>query len=122
MPLELRKILFSRDEIRAATLAHCRATGRPMPQTPVTSLAIRNNETATVVLHFAAGARMPEPGEVAVSSGDTVEALIQYCLSMRIPLPRAGKKVLWHVDDALALMITLNVETDTEGREKRAIL
>lgn len=121
VPLELRKIQFSLDEIRAAVLAHCRATGRPMPQTPVTDIVISNHADTTVVLRFASGARMPEPGEVAIGREDTVAALIQYCLDLRIPLPRAGKKVLWHVDDTLALMITLNVDTDTDGREKRAV-
>ena len=121
VPLELRRILFTPKEIQIATLEYCRINGRRMPQTPVVDLAIQEDVDATVILRFAPSPRMPEPGELAIGRDTAIQVLIRYCDTLRIPLPRAGKKALVHFDGSLALAIELHVETDAEGRERHAV-
>lgn len=119
MPLELRKILFSTDELRAAVVAHCSATQRPLPDTEISRLVIRKDQRATVTLHFRPSFNPADPAEVAFTGADVREALIRHCAVLGIPLPRAAKKVLWAQDDGMALLITLRTAAAT-GSNPRA--
>lgn len=114
MPLELRKILFSTDELRAAIVAHCDATQRPLPDANVSRLVIRKDQSATVTLHFRPSFNPADPAEVVFTGADVREALIRHCRLLGIPLPRAAKKVLWAQDDGMALLITLQTVPSTE--------
>ncbi len=107
MPLELRKIFFSTDELRVAVVAHCGATERPLPDAAIARLVIRKDQLATVTLHFRPSFNPADPAEVVFTSADVREALIRHCSTLGIPLPRAAKKVLWAQDDGMALLITL---------------
>lgn len=112
MPLELRKILFSTDELRAAVLAHCGATQRPLPDADISRIVIRKDQRATLTLHFRPSFNPADPAEVAFTGTDVREALIHHCRVLGIPLPRAAKKVLWVQDDGMALLITLRTGAD----------
>lgn len=112
VPLELRKILFSPDELQMAIIAHCKATQRALPDADIARLVIRKDQGATVTLHFRPSFNPADPAEVAFTGRDVREALIDHCRVLGIPLPRAAKKVLWVQDDGMALLITLKTGAD----------
>lgn len=120
VPLELRKILFSTDEVEAAIIAHCDTTQRRLPDTDIARLVIRKDQRATVTLHFRPSFNPADPAEVAFTGADVREALIGHCRTLGIPLPRAAKKVLWAQDDGMALLITLQTAAPADFAEDRA--
>jgi hypothetical protein len=119
VPLELRKILFSAAELKAAVVEHCRATDKPLPDTDIARLVIRKDQRAAVTLHFRPSFNPADPAEVAFSGADVLEALIRHCAALGIPLPRAAKKVLWAQEDGMALLITLQTTADLSAAALR---
>lgn len=106
MPRELRKIIFSRDEVQAALVNHLLHAGRSMPNRSIDRLEIGNGSPA-VILVFQPG----DPTEIQewpFSQEEVAAALIRYCGRYAIPMPRAAKKRLQPDDDSLALIFSLD--------------
>ena len=108
MAAEIRHIEFSAVEVAAAVGEYCREVSWP----PLPAGKLRRFE-----LHQRAGGACAtfevvpddggasEPGEV--SGTELSEALILYCGTRKIPLPRAGTKTLQLFGDSLLLIVTL---------------
>jgi hypothetical protein len=105
--MELRKIMFSLAEVQSAVSAFCRAKGMMIVEADISHLTVSEDPRRTVVLHWRGKSEQDTPGKEALHREDVAEALIQYCLRHRVPLPRAGKKVLWPQEEGISLMITL---------------
>jgi hypothetical protein len=110
--MELRKILFSKDEVTAAAVGYARAVGRPVPNTPWQETRIADDPQATVVVSFGPGRQAVPPLRLTLRRDEVCEALVRYCLDHRVPLPAAGRKVLWPQPDGISLMITLTIVTE----------
>lgn len=106
MPMELRKIFFSNEEVEVATRSYCITTGKPLPPADRMYATFKDDIEAMVSLHFCRLDRC-DPIVVNLTCAEVREALVGFCKEVRIPLPRAGKKVLWPQSDGIALMITL---------------
>jgi hypothetical protein len=112
--MELRKILFSLPEVRSAAIAHCRATGRYLPDADIARVTIGEDVHGTVILHFRPSMNPADPAAVPLNRADVTEALIQLCVKLGIPLPRSGRKVLWPQEDSISLMVTLNQDVEVQ--------
>ncbi len=106
MPMELRKIFFSNEEVEVAARRYCMSTGKPLPRADTMYATFNDDIDAMVILHFCCSDRR-DPTVVRLTCAEAREALVGFCKRARIPLPRAGKKVLWPQSDGIALMITL---------------
>ncbi|MGF1641776.1 MAG: hypothetical protein ACFCUO_12580 [Rhodospirillales bacterium] len=104
--MELRKIFFSSEEVELAATGYCYEIGRPVPPADHIYATFRDDIDAMVTLHFCRSGT-PEPVTLALTRGEVNEALVGFCKEIGLPLPRAGKKVLWPHGDGIALMITL---------------
>lgn len=111
MPMELRKIFFSNEEVEAATRNYCIRSGKPLPSADKMYATFKDDIEAMVTLHFCRSDRR-DPIAVSLSRAEVRDALIAFCKEVRIPLPRAGKKVLWPQSDGISLMITLECVCD----------
>lgn len=124
MTMELRKIVFDTGEVERAVAAYCRTQGRAVADGQVAAVRISEDPAATVRVQFrAAEAGAPPPPPLILRREDVTEALIQYAIRQRIPLPKAGKKVLWPQDDGIAMMVTLVTNVDparADAKEKDA--
>jgi hypothetical protein len=117
MAAEIRHIEFSAAEVAAAVREYCREAGWP----PLPSGVLRRFElhqgsdgpSATFEVVADDGSRS-EPGEV--TGGALSEALILYCSTHKIPLPRARTKTLQMFGDSLLLIVTLK-HAGKQGRE-----
>lgn len=106
MPRELRKVIFSRDEVQAALVNHLLHSGKTMPSRPIDRLQLGDGP-AVVTLFFQPG----DPTEVQewpMSQEEVAAALIRYCGQYAIPLPRAAKKRLQPDTGGLALIFSLD--------------
>lgn len=103
MPVERRRILFSDDEIIAATLSHCRATGIAIPEAEVEELDVDTESGCGLTLTFAVSS--PEQfDEISIDPDTLMLALIALCRLYCIPLPRAASKRIERKDGALSMV------------------
>ncbi len=107
MPEELRKILFPKDELQAAVVDYCLRSKIPLPDKNIDELEVRADPEAMVVLKYA-DAGPEETGEVELSRDQVAAALIRYCSSIKVPLPRSAQKVLQPGDDGISLLINID--------------
>ncbi len=106
MPRELRKVIFSQNEVQAALVNHLLHAGRSMPNRSIDRVEIGDGSPA-VTIFFQPG----DPTEVQewpFSQEEVAAALIRYCGQYAIPLPRAAKKRLQVDNDSLALIFSLD--------------
>ena len=107
MPMELRKIMFTLAEVEAALCAFCRGQGQAITEADIARMIINDGPRDTVVMNL----KKKQSGDAAVAvtlrRDEVTEGLIQYCIRHRIPLPRAGRKVLWPQEDGVSLLVTL---------------
>jgi hypothetical protein len=106
MPTERRRIIFSDDEIVSAALAHCRASGIPVPDAGVEELSIETDNDCGLLLTFAVTS--PDQfDEVRLDADNVLAALVSYCRMQSIPLPKAAAKNLDPRDGALSMVFDM---------------
>ena len=106
MPTERRRIIFSDDEVVDAALAHCRATGIPVPDAEVEHRSVADNGDCGLVLQFAVSSP-DQADEVEVDAAAMLTALVAFCRMQSIPLPRAAAKRLEHHDGAVSMVFEM---------------
>ncbi len=107
MPEELRKILFSKEEVQAAVIDYCLRSKIRLPDNNIEDLEVRADPEAMVVLKY--GATVPgDDTEVEPSRDQVAAALIRYRSGIKVPLPRSAQKVLQPADDGIFLVIDMD--------------
>ncbi len=107
MPEELRKILFSKEELQAAVVDYCLRSKIRLPDKNIEDLEVQADPEAMVVLKYATTGPV-DTSEVELSRDQVAAALIRYCSSIKVPLPRSGQKVLQPGDDGISLLINID--------------
>jgi hypothetical protein len=123
--MELRKIMFSLAEVEAALCAYCRGQGTAVTEADIGRTIISDSPRDTVVMSLKRKQNGEPPASLTLRRDEVTESLIQYCIRHRIPLPRAGRKVLWPQEDGISLLVTLptagekSVMAEKEGEKDR---
>ncbi len=107
MPQELRKIVFSEDELKAAVIDHCMRNGINLPRGVMTGFKATPDVAATVVITYDTTEIQDAP-EVRVGRDDVAAALIRHCGANKIPLPRAARKILKVENGEVSLMVSIH--------------
>ncbi len=107
MPEELRKILFSKEEVQAAVVDYCLRAKIPLPDNNIDGLEVSADPNAMVVLKYA-DTGPAEASEVELSRDQVAAALIRYCSAINVPLPRSAQKVLQPGDGGISLLINID--------------
>ena len=107
MPKELRKLVFTQDELQAAAVAYCYREGMRLPKGILKSVTFGPEEQ--VCLNFSTLAD-GGPSRIRLTRDQIGAAIIRYCRSLRIPIPRLGQKVVNPDGDGVALLINLQYE------------
>jgi hypothetical protein len=109
MAAEIRHIEFSAAEVAAAVREYCREVSwPPLPFGTLRRFELHqgaDGASATFEVVPEDDGSRAEAGEV--SDAELREALILYCGTQKIPLPRAGTKTLQLFGDSLLLIVTL---------------
>lgn len=107
MPTERRRIIFSDDEVAAAALSFCRATGIPVPDAAVERQSHNTENECGLFLIFAV--ESPDQiDELELDAEAVLNALIAYCRMQSIPLPKAAAKRLERHDGAVSMVFEMN--------------
>ena len=112
MPTELRRLIFSRDELAAAIAHYNKESPNGMPSGHVMYCKISQNEDLQITVKI-----LPD-GEsdvqtVELTTDTVASALMQYCLANKIPMPRKSHKTL----QAIAGNIEMNLLIDGTSKD-----
>ena len=111
MPAELRRILFSRDELREALAGYYGgASGRPWPAGEIRSVRAHAPSDAMLSLEIGDGVA-GRVYQVDLDAEWVAAALIRFCVDRRIVLPRRAQKSLEILGDTVSLEIAIQTRT-----------
>lgn len=127
MPVDVRKLLFSKQELRLAFQKYAKDQNMNVPESHVEAIEIIDGshgrvvsddapEGIKVVLRYTSH----DPGNpfrVHLSEHQILEALIGMCKGLKIPLPKRGTKFVSKHKDGLALTLGLNEQDIRSTRE-----
>lgn len=104
---ELRCIVFTEQEVVKAVLDRRRKRREPLPQGTVQGVGFRNEDagiqtTIRVVDDYGGDQSM------VLDETEVAAALVNFCMSRKIPLPVDSDKCLYLINESLTLMITMN--------------
>ena len=112
MPNEMRKIVFTEDELQAALVNYALRTNKKLPNATINNILVEAKEgvTATIV-YMRDGTE--EPKSVEFTPNDVAAAIILYCSTRQIPLPRDAKKVVVPIEDSVGMIIKIGVHENS---------
>jgi hypothetical protein len=104
VPTELRRIVFTNDELRQALDAHLmHQQAKNMPMGLVTSARLNADQTKVVLGIY--DRRNDENHTIEIGANHVAAALLRYCFSNGVPLPKDAKKSITTSGDNVALDI-----------------
>ena len=112
VPRELRKIIFTAEELVHAVKSYDRVTDAFLPPGEVRAVRVEQQGGVRLVVSLqldTVGAR-----DVDVSLEEVIELLIRACLENNIPIPRRADKFLAVLDGDLAMVMDI-VDEDASG-------
>ena len=114
MPSEMRKIVFSVEELQAALINYALRTKKKLPNTTIDSILVEGKEGVTAtILYVRDGTE--EAKSVEFTQNDVAAALILYCNSQKIPLPRDAKKLVTPIEDSVGMIVKLDYSDSVPG-------
>ena len=108
MVQEIRKIIFSSEELAEAFEAYARTTPDFLPAGKIASCAAVNEDGNKVVVKM----DTPDARELTYAGADALHPLIRFCLENNVMLPRDGRKTFMVADGKAILAVTLNLDVD----------
>ena len=107
MPNEMRKIVFTAEELQAALVNYALRTNKKLPNATINNILVEEKEgvTATIV-YMRDGTE--EAKSVEFTPNDVAASIILYCNTRQIPLPREAKKVVVPIEDSVGMIIKID--------------
>ncbi len=102
MPVELRRLIFSEEELQAALINYALRSDMRLPNANIHSLQVYEKDGISVMLKFPANAD-GKAREVIFSEAHLAAAIILYCRVQDIPVPRDARKVLSHNKNSVSM-------------------
>ena len=112
MPNEMRKIVFTADELQAALVNYALRTNKKLPNATSNNILVEEKEgvTATIV-YMRDGTE--EAKSVEFTPNDVAASIILYCNTRQIPLPREAKKVVVPIEDSVGMIIKIDTHENS---------
>ena len=106
MPNEMRKIVFTADELQAALVNYALRTNKKLPNATINNILVEGKEGVTAnIVYMREGTE--EAKSVEFTANDVAAAIILYCSTRKIPLPRDAKKVVVPIEDSVGMIIKI---------------
>ena len=104
MPSEMRKLVFTSDELREALINYALRTQRRLPAARIEHVAVAKAGGVTATFVYApSDDHSPDP--IEFDETNVAAAIILYCRTREIPLPRGGRKILTPFEDSVAMLV-----------------
>jgi len=105
MPVDIRNIVFSCEEMQAAMVNYALRKSVPMPNASIERAAVNIGSELQVILHFAPPDKKRGGDAVVFTYAQVATALVMYCLLHDEPLPRTAQKSVIPFEDGIALCL-----------------
>lgn len=106
MPLEKRELSFTETETKIALMQFSARKGLSFKVENIVEFKIENGNDIGIILKIF-DPTANEPETVKYSQPEIAAALMAYCMFLKIPLPKAGKKSVQLLNGALILNIKI---------------
>lgn len=93
MPKENREILFTENEVKIALMQFSARKGAKFNVENIKSFKINSEEAISIVLEVF-DVESNQTGKVNYAPPEVAASLLGYCMKLKIPLPKAGKKAV----------------------------
>ena len=114
MPSEMRKIVFNLSELQAALVNYALRTNKKLPNATIDNILVEGKEGVTATIIFMRDGT-EEAKTVVFAQNDVAAALILYCNSQQIPLPRDAKKLVTPIEDSVGMIVKLDYSDSAPG-------
>ncbi len=111
---ELRRIIFSEEELLCAFRSFARKDPTSLPPEDIHSCEPFEDSEFGCILKVTTGIspQNPEGNEIIFNAADVLPRLILFCLENNIMLPRCGQKTFEIFNSCASLLVRLNLEFD----------
>ncbi len=116
MPHELRKIIFERRELYDAIVAYNSLAKNKLPPGELQLVDVGQDNEVYAVFHII-NLTTGEAIEKRLGASYIAVALLTYCKSRKIPVPRSFRKSLSYHDGEVALLVTNSPRHATAEKE-----
>ena len=107
MPIEMRTLIFSRDELTEAITDHAAATGTALPDGTIMFCSVTAAPALQVTLKLVPDGQSTIE-TVTLGAEAVGAALVHYCIARGIPVPRRSDRSLQAMGEAVAMQFSLN--------------
>lgn len=107
MPRENREIFFSEHELKLALMQFSARKGLKFKVENITDIEVNTQAPISASMKVF-DAEKSKTGTVKYTNPEIAAALMGYCMFLKIPLPKAGKKSLQAEDQELYLKIKID--------------
>ncbi len=121
MPSELRYIIFTETEIKAAALGYLSSKAILLPGTKSSKANLEAVSASSLIISFVRDEFGKRERRV-MTSHEVIEALILWCRSKAIALPFRAHKDLIKIGPVLCMRIALNVPEKNVGTVQNLLL
>ena len=104
MPTEMRKLVFSNDELKEAIILYNQIASEKLPAGDFLSCEIENGDEIKVVIRISE-TKTGATQRIVLTSAFIGACLVNFCRQKRIPLPRDATKALQVIGDNIALNV-----------------
>ena len=111
MPMEMRKLAFTQDELQAALVNYALRQEMKMPRASMERMVVKQDKkkkSTTVVMLFPTDIDTGERKRIEFTEAQTAAAIIMYCKMQKIPLPRNARKTLSAENESVAIIMSVN--------------
>jgi hypothetical protein len=102
---ELRCLVFSEQEMAAAVMERRRRLGVKLPEGSINQIAYSTENGVSVSIRVVKDNGHDEV--LVIPETEAAAALVNYCMSRKIPMPVDSDKYLQVINDGMTLMITM---------------
>lgn len=110
MVQEVRRVIFSTDELYSAIEGYRRMTPNFLPLGKIIGCSVEEN-AIRVTLRPPGKTKQPVTTHI-IKGAEAVKPLLRFCLENNIMMPKEGQKSLYVKDGAASLYIVLNVNLE----------
>ena len=107
MPNEMRKIVFTGEELQAALVNYALRTNKKLPNATINNILVGEKEGVTATIVYMRDGT-DEAKSVEFTPNDVAASIILYCNTRQIPLPREAKKVVVPIEDSVGMIIKID--------------
>ena len=117
MPTEMRRIVFTEEELKEAITLYNRVAAQKLPPGLVVGCDLKGNEKVEVVLSIS-DQSTGDTHSVTLGAAHLGACLIRFCIEKKVPLPRNWAKSLQVIGDSIALNLTRDLSEERLPSER----